>query len=144
MEPRKYGEKITTIEEAHAIATAARRCQMPGIASPKQRRISVGVNTNFSGGNPHRNGHFHTGETPTTRHTGETPTTIDISGRGAEATNLQPSVDQERKRGRKSEIGTSATEYGSAGKLVWSTPELIEVSLKGSRALAKPRESVRA
>ena len=60
--PTDDWRKIQTIEEAKAIASAARKNRNP-----------VGVFTNFRRGNPHRKRAFHTGETPTTAIPGKPP-----------------------------------------------------------------------
>jgi hypothetical protein len=73
--------RIESIEQAEAIARAARKGAMPTRATARRKK-PVGVFPETSGENPHRNGRSHTGEIPTTGHSGKTPTTLDISGRG--------------------------------------------------------------
>ena len=80
--------KIETIEQANEIARAAR----------KTSNSQWGKTPKSSVGNPHRNGHFHSGETPTTGHSGKTPTTLDISDRGrvhhCQPASARPGVQQ--------------------------------------------------
>jgi hypothetical protein len=132
--------KIETLEQAVLIAKASRDSTMPSRGSPaREYQKPVPVNANFSGGNHHRNGHFHSTETITTGHSTETITTIDISGRGARASSQRRSADHEEKKRLKSKKCTSPGKSGSAGKLDWSTPELIEITgraRESSRSIA--------
>lgn len=78
--PTDDWKKIQTIEEAQAIARAAR---MLIKKSRRKKHFPVGVNTSFSGGNPHRKRQSHSGKTPTTAMV-EKPTLLSISrGRAA-------------------------------------------------------------
>ena len=75
-EPTDDWRKIQTIDEAKAIAGAARKNRNP-----------VGVFTNSRRGNPHRKRQFLAGETPTTAMPGKPPL-LSISGIGGTASDL--------------------------------------------------------
>jgi hypothetical protein len=49
---------------------------------PKRKHFPVWVSASFSGENPHRKYHFHSGETPTNGPVGKTPTTSILRGGG--------------------------------------------------------------
>jgi hypothetical protein len=66
-------QRIKTIEEAAAIAKAARN------AKPEKTQSQCGKTSRFRVENPHRKHPIHSGKTHTTDHGGETHTTIDIS-----------------------------------------------------------------
>ena len=73
--PTDDWRKIKTIEEAKAIAVAARKPIRSGRSTKGAAKSTkpVGINTSFSVGNPHRKASRPMGETPTTGKVGEAP-----------------------------------------------------------------------
>jgi hypothetical protein len=76
-EPTDDWQHIKTIEDAKARAMAARK-----LTCSSGKKIPVGENTSFSGGNPHRKPEIPSGGNPHYSASAETPTTLDISREG--------------------------------------------------------------
>jgi len=72
--PTHEWQRIKTVEEAQALATAARR------EAPQKTKVQWRKTPNISGGNRHRKRQFHGAETTTTRLSADTTTTIYIFG----------------------------------------------------------------
>src|SRR6516165_4340729 len=72
--PTNEWQRIKTVEEAQALATAARR------KTPQKTKVQWRKTPNLSGGNRHRKRRFHSAETSTTRLSADTTTTFYILG----------------------------------------------------------------
>jgi hypothetical protein len=67
--PTHEWQRIKTVEEAQALATAARR------EAPQKTKVQWRKTPNLSGGNQHRKRQFHSAETTTTRLSADSTTT---------------------------------------------------------------------
>src|SRR6516165_10401669 len=114
--PTNEWQRIKTVEEAQALATAARR------KVPQKTKLQWRKTPNLSGGNRHRKRRFHSAETTTTRLSADS-TTTSIS-RGGRA----PQTDRRCPRARRAAApklrrpSTSAKERGGRAKKPAQTP----------------------
>src|SRR5262249_43221090 len=76
--PTHEWQRIKTVEEAQALATAARR------EAPQKTKVQWRKTPNLSGGNQHRKSQIHKAETTTTRLSADS-TTTSISRVGVQA-----------------------------------------------------------
>ena len=113
--PTHEWQRIKTVEEAQALARAARR------EVPQKTKVQWRKTPNLSGGNRHRKRRFHSAETTTTRLSADSTTTSMISGREGVAGRpaSQGSAARPTREGSAARPGVLCL-YSDAGTSFWA------------------------